>query len=209
MCCWRAASAARNPSPRRRGRPGARPDPRLDLGGAEKGPGREASGERQPRSCRPPVRAQEAGSSARPAPQLRALQVEPSFPAERAGEGRPLPAARPPSPGCAVAPRPWLRAGGGRTRRKSCESAGSSGDRAAPGAARSRATRPQVRRVGGEGTRATPGWGTRRGPGSPWPLTPCPARRQFSLQPGGTDTFNSWRREGGTVAMPSLVSFSG
>lgn len=52
------------------------------------------------------------------APAPRALQVEPSFPAESAGEGHRLPEARPPSPGCAVAPRPWLRAGGGRTRRK-------------------------------------------------------------------------------------------
>lgn len=98
--------------------------------------------------CRPLVSAQKAGSSARPAPQLRTLQVEPFFPAERAGEGHPLPAARPPSPGCAAAPRPWLRAGGGRTRRKSCESAASLGARAAPGAARSRATRLQVRRGG-------------------------------------------------------------
>lgn len=80
------------------------------------------------------------------------LRARTSLPGpEGAGAGRrvladwaPGPAARPPSPGCASAPRPWLRAGGGRTRRKSCASAASSGARAAPGAVRSRATRPQI-----------------------------------------------------------------
>lgn len=53
--------------------------------------------------------------------------------------------------------------------------------------------------------------GERLGPGSPWPLTHALPRAAAVLPavPGGTDTFNSWRREGGTVAIPSLVSFLG
>lgn len=48
LCCWRAASAARNPSPRRRGRPGARPIP----GWTSVGRGRGQDGKRAERaSC--------------------------------------------------------------------------------------------------------------------------------------------------------------
>ena len=159
---------------------GSPPDPRLDLCGAGKGTGREASCRGAAgRRCVPRRR------GARPSPRpSSALQVEPSFPAERAGEGHPLPAARPPSLGCAAAPRPWLRAGGGRTRRKSCESAASLGARAAPGAARSRATRLQVRR-GGRGDQGRTGGWEHLGPGSPRPLMPCPARQLLSMLPGG------------------------
>lgn len=46
---------------------------------------------------------------------------------------------------CSSVPRRWLRAGGGRTRRKSYASAASSGGRAAPGVECSRATSLQVR----------------------------------------------------------------
>lgn len=152
---------------------GSPPDPRLDLLWGGEG---DRTGSELPRSCRPPVRAQKAGSSTRPAPQLRALQVKPSFPAERAGEGHPLPAARPRSPGCAAAPRPWLRAGGGRTRRKSCESAASLGARAAPGAARSRATRLQVRRGGTRGPGGARGLGASRArPSAPTHALPSTA----------------------------------
>lgn len=157
---------------------GSPPDPRLDLFGAGKGTRREANGGCQRRSCRPAVRAQEAGSSAQPAPQLRA-RCRWSLPS------RPNALARathcPRSPGCAVAPRPWLRAGGGRRRKKSCESAASLVAHAAPGAAPSRATRLQVR-PRGAGTRGRQGWGA---PGPSCPLMPCGARRLFSLHPGG------------------------
>jgi len=56
----------------------------------------------------------------------------------------PRPTACAPFRGCASAPRPWLRAGGGKTRRKSCASAANSGASAAPGAVRCQATRPQI-----------------------------------------------------------------
>lgn len=75
---------------------GSPPDPRLDLLWGGEG---DRTGSELPRSCRPPVRAQKAGSSARPAPQLRALQVKPSFPAERAGEGAPAARSSPAVPG--------------------------------------------------------------------------------------------------------------
>ncbi|CAO2612711.1 hypothetical protein LEMLEM_LOCUS15719 [Lemmus lemmus] len=47
-------------------------EPARSQAGPSRGGGREANSESQPRSCRPPVRAQEAGSSAGSAPQLRA-----------------------------------------------------------------------------------------------------------------------------------------
>lgn len=157
---------------------GSPPDPRLDLFGAGKGTRREANGGGQRRSCRPAVRAQEAGSSAQPAPQLRARcrWSLPSPPNALARDTR-----CPPSPGCAVAPRPWLRAGGGRTRRKSCESAASLGAHAAPGAAPSRATRLQVRREG----RGNQGQAR---VGSTWPSAPTHALRRTAAvlsAPGG------------------------
>lgn len=78
--------------------------------------------------------------------------------------------------------RRWLKAGGGRTRTKSCTSAGSSGARAAPGAVRCRATRPQVRGAGSvRGDRGTgdPGLGV------PGPRRSCPGRRRLPRPPGG------------------------
>lgn len=96
------------------------------------------------------MRREEAGTPQLPPPQVEFTEGAVSSAAavtaarlpgpEGAGVRHPGPAVA----GCAAAPRPWLRAGGGRTTRRSCASAASLGARAAPGAVRSPATRPQI-----------------------------------------------------------------
>lgn len=145
------------------------PDPRLQVRGAGRGRERgkeEGVGERkqEKEATAPRGGGGETGSACAglppagcrwspqrpPSPQPPA---QPLPPLDRRGR---LPAPRgcsrglasPRSRGRASAPRRWLRAGGGRTRRKSCASAASSGAHAAPGAVHSRATRLQVRGLG-------------------------------------------------------------
>uniref|UniRef100_A0A8C0S305 SH3 domain-containing protein n=1 Tax=Canis lupus familiaris TaxID=9615 RepID=A0A8C0S305_CANLF len=121
----------------------------------EPGAGRERERERGG-SRRPRVRRAEAGRPARPEPgrcpraaggvrRRRRRPARGRWPGAPGARGpAPRPAAPPPLRGRAAAPRPWLRAGGGRTRRRSCASAASSGARAVPGAARCRATPLQI-----------------------------------------------------------------
>lgn len=109
----------------------------------------------------------------------------------------PRPTACAPFRGCASAPRPWLRAGGGKTRRKSCASAANSGASAAPGAVRCQATRPQVR---GAGSARVSGGGGDRGLGAPGPRRSCPGRRRLPHPPGWDRHLSlcaGRRREGG------------
>lgn len=120
-----------------------------------RGRGRERERERGG-SRRPRVRRAEAGRPARPEPgrcpraaggvrRRRRRPARGRWPGAPGARGpAPRPAAPPPLRGRAAAPRPWLRAGGGRTRRRSCASAASSGARAVPGAARCRATPLQI-----------------------------------------------------------------
>lgn len=191
-----------NPSPRRRGLATARPIPAPTLRGGE---GKEeggseweteswekeaagaprGGGETGPSQAAPP----RAAGGVRRGSRCRCRRRLPPGP-EGAGVERPVladpapgPTARPPFRSCASAPRPWLRAGGGRTRRKSCANAASSGARAAPGAVRCRATRPQVR---GVGSARGCGRGGDRGLGAPGPRRSCPGRRPLP-HPSGWD----------------------
>lgn len=162
------ASGAGDPSPRRRGPARIRPVPGWTA--ARRGGDREEESRRE-REKAQGERGRRCTVRRRGKRQLSAAAggVHPGdrFRSRRrlSGAGLPCPegagvrhpgpadwgAPGPAVPGCASAPRSWLRAGGGRTTRKSCASAASLGARAAPGAVRSRATRPQVRGRGGAG----------------------------------------------------------
>lgn len=173
-----ASSEAGNPSPRRRGPARTRPGPWLQVRGAEKGKrkgeesGRAKAGRKRPgallegggepgsRGC--PAAAPPAAGGVRRGSRSRSPRRCHFFPGAFFQAPRELawgpsvlvrrPAAAPRAP-----PRPWLRAGGGRTRRKSWG--------AAPGAGRSRATRLQVRGVRSTRGRGGGGKGHERGPG--------------------------------------------
>lgn len=161
MCGSGTASVAGNPSPRRRGpaEPARSLAPSLRGGeGKEEEGGRHWESESREKEAGCAGRRRRGNRSLVPGRSPRQLQVESAKVADSAaasaatsspgclpgpeGGGVGAPGARP-SRVCASAPRPWLRAGGGRRKRKSCGSWG-----AGPGAERSRATRPQVRGSG-------------------------------------------------------------
>lgn len=203
----RGGSAAGNPSPRRRGPARPRPIP-APIRGAGKGAGEPEPGGGGRRGARG---GGEAGSArARPLP--RGLQVEPTRePTRQPLPTPPLPGGASQARGCgrgapglaagarARAASPWLRAGGGRTRTTSCASAASSGARAAPGAACSPATRPQVR---GSGS-ARGGTGA---PGTRGRARPAPDAGGSLARAEGIRTFNSRRRAGGRLAFLQFPS---
>lgn len=177
----------------------APPDPaRSRLRSAGRGRERESRSPEEAAGAR-----EEAGKPARPAPGRTPAGCRWSRRSSRFRRRR-SPGA-PPRPEAAGAGRrglaagararaasPWLRAGGGRTRTTSCASAASSGARAAPGAACSPATRPQVR---GSGS-AREGRG-RRGPGAAHallrtPAAPSPARRGSAPSTLGGEPEGEW-----------------
>lgn len=150
-------------------------------------------GPRQPLPGRLQVESAEAADSAAPGAAPPPFPPRGRLPSPE-GAGLGAPGARPPSRGCASAPRRWLRAGGGRTRRKSCATVASSGARAAPGAVRSRATLLQVRGSGSARRCAGPRAGR---PGAAQVLL---RKVAAFTRPVGTGT--SWRREGEWVFHP-------
>lgn len=144
----------------------------------------DRTGSELPWSCRPLVRAQKAGSSARPAPQLRALQVEPSFPRRARWRGTPAARSSPAVPGLRGGASPMAE---GRRREDEEEELRERRELGGPRRARSRALPGHS--AAGE-TRGTRGPGAHGGwehlePGPPRPLMPCPALRLLSMLPGG------------------------
>lgn len=172
MCGCRASSVAGDPSPRRRGPARTRPGPWLPVRGAEKGKrkgeesGRAKAGRKRPgallegggepgsRGCpaaAPPAAGGVRGGSRFRSPRRCHFCPGAFLQAPRELAWGPSGLVHRPAAAPCASPRPWLRAGGGRTRRKSWG--------AAPEAGRSRATRLQVRGVRSARRGVAGGWG--------------------------------------------------
>lgn len=180
MCCWRAASAARNPSPRRRGRLGARPIPGWTSVGRGRGPdGKRAAELLQAAGVCP--EGGELGRARAPAPHAAGGAL---LPRRARWRGTPAAGSSPAVPGLRGGTSPMAE---GRRREDEEEELRERRELGGPRRARSRAlpghsAAGETR--GTQGPGAHGGW-EHLGPGPPRLLVPCPARPQLSVLPGG------------------------